>query len=95
MRERTLCTRWARAASFPSLVPLLAAQLLAADESRPREWKQPPIVTGSPFTEALPWASTLEEACERARRERRLVLATVVAVSDDHWVSGYAGAGDH
>ncbi|MFO0983025.1 MAG: hypothetical protein U1E76_15070 [Planctomycetota bacterium] len=57
-------------------------------------WTQPPIKTGTPFTEALPWAPTLEDAIRRARQEKKLVLATVVAVSDDHWVSGYAGAAE-
>lgn len=56
------------------------------------EWTQPPIRTGSAIIEALPWASTLEEALAIAKREKKLVLATVVATSDDHWVGGYAGA---
>jgi hypothetical protein len=58
----------------------------------PGDWKQPPIHTGPQRVEALPWAATLAEALARARTEKKLVLATVVAVSDDHWVSGYAGA---
>lgn len=56
------------------------------------DWKQPPIRTGPTSAEALPWADTLESALARAQAEKKLVLATVVAVSDDHWVSGYAGA---
>ncbi len=58
----------------------------------PTDWKQPPIHTGPERVEALPWAGTLGEALARAKVEKKLVLVTVVAVSDDHWVSGYAGA---
>ena len=58
----------------------------------PSDWKQPPIHTGSARVEELPWAATLADALARAKTEKKLVLATVVAVSDDHWVSGYAGA---
>ncbi|MEO6709260.1 MAG: hypothetical protein ABI054_04155 [Planctomycetota bacterium] len=69
------------------------ALFLAGVQSTPRaDWKQPPIHTGPESVEALPWALTLEEALARAKKEKKLVLATVVAVSDDHWVSGYAGA---
>src|SRR5262245_59379418 len=56
------------------------------------DWKQPAIRTGCAEVEALPWAATLEEALARAKKEKKLVLATVVAVCDDHWVGGYAGA---
>jgi hypothetical protein len=55
-------------------------------------WNQPPIRTGSDSVELLPWAPTIQVALARAAKEKKLVLATVVAVSDDHWVSGYAGA---
>jgi hypothetical protein len=66
----------------------LCVSLLVA----PRDWKQPPIHTGPARVEGLPWAGTLLEALALAKQEKKLVLATVVAVSDDHWVSGYAGA---
>jgi len=55
-------------------------------------WTQPPIRTGTPFTEDLPWAATIEEALERSRAENKVVLATVVAVQDRRWSSGYAAA---
>lgn len=56
------------------------------------DWTQPPVRTGPEDVEALPWAGTIEEALARAKKEKKLVLATVVAVSDDHWVGGYASA---
>ena len=75
------------------LVSVACAALLALPRAHPREdWKQPPIRSGSAAVEALSWAATLEEAIARAKQEQKLVLATVVAVSDDRWVGGYAGA---
>jgi len=73
---------------FTSRWILLALVVLAPR----RDWQQPAIHTGPASVEALPWAATIEEALARAKKEKKLVLATVVAVSDDHWVSGYAGA---
>src|SRR5262245_28767553 len=73
-------------------VPLIASIVIALAPAG--GWTQPPIRTGTPFTEALPWAPSIEEALRRAKQEKKLVLATVVAVSDDHWVSGYAGAAE-
>jgi hypothetical protein len=55
-------------------------------------WRQPPIRTGTPFSDALPWADTVEAALERARREHKPVLATVVAIGDARWSSGWQGA---
>lgn len=57
-------------------------------------WKQPAVRTGIERVEALAWAPTLEVALERAAKENKLVLASVVAVGDDHWVGGYAGASE-
>jgi hypothetical protein len=56
------------------------------------EWRQPPIVTGIPRVEALRWEPTIESALARAKAEKKLVLATVVALSDAHWAFGYADA---
>jgi hypothetical protein len=78
-----------------AFVGLIVPILFALEASAQTGWQQPPIATGSRFTEALPWAATLEEALTRATKEHRLVLVTIVAVSDDHWVSGYAGADEH
>ena len=58
----------------------------------PEPWVQPPIRTGSPFVESLPWAPDVESAVERARDEDKLVLATVVPVGDRRWSSGYRAA---
>ncbi|MEM8710686.1 MAG: HEAT repeat domain-containing protein [Planctomycetota bacterium] len=55
-------------------------------------WRQPPIATGTPFVEALPWADDLESALKLAEVENKLVLATVVAVSDRRWSSGFREA---
>lgn len=55
-------------------------------------WTQPVIHTGTPFSETLPWADDIEAALERARAQGKLVLATVVPVSDTRWVSGYRDA---
>jgi hypothetical protein len=65
---------------------------LHGGHARAQTWTQPTIRTGIDSVEALGWASTIEEALERARAEKKLVLATVVAVSSDYWVSGYSGA---
>src|SRR5690242_15343623 len=74
---------------------VLAGLLASTSLGRTQDWRQPPIHTGTPDVEALGWASTLEEALVRAKREKKLVLATVVAVSDDRWVGGTAGAQAH
>jgi hypothetical protein len=76
-----------------ALIPLVgpaSAVEIAEDSERP--WTQPEIRTGTPFSDTLPWADTIEEAIERAHKERKLVLATVVAVQDKHWSSGFEGA---
>jgi hypothetical protein len=70
----------------------LALPWLVATAAPCGDWSQPPIRTGVPSVESLPWAPTIQEALARATKEKKLVLATVVAVSDDHWVGGYAGA---
>ena len=76
-----------------AVLTLLGCLLLGAHApAQDGDWKQPPIHTGPARVEALPWAATLELALARAKQEGKLVLATVVAVSDDHWVSGYTGA---
>jgi hypothetical protein len=75
-------------------MPLALGALVLALAARP-DWTQPPVHTGPASVEALPWAPTLEEALARAKKEGKLVLATIVAVSDDHWVGGYAGASEH
>jgi hypothetical protein len=74
------------------MLPLLGSLLCTLAPLAPGDWKQPAIKTGMEQVEALPWAATLDEALARAKKEKKLVLATVVAVSDDHWVNGYAGA---
>lgn len=74
------------------LTPVVCLLLCARAPGQDGDWKQPPIHTGPARVEALPWAATLELALARAKQEGKLVLATVVAVSDDHWVSGYTGA---
>lgn len=75
-----------------SPIPMMLALLLFAAREPRLDWVQPAIHTGNEAVEALPWAATIEEALARAGKEKKLVLATVVAVSNDHWVSGYAGA---
>ncbi len=72
----------------------LAFVLLTAARQPRGDWVQPVIHTGNESVESLPWASTIQEALARAAKEKKLVLATIVAVGDDHWVSGYAGAED-
>jgi hypothetical protein len=74
----------------PNLVSV--SLLLAIAPIGAADWKQPPIRSGSEAVEALPWAATLQKALARAKTEKKLVLATVVAVSDDRWASGYAGS---
>src|SRR5688572_9328548 len=71
---------------------VLALVLGTAPIGRQVDWKQPPIHTGPESVEALPWAVTLETALARAKQEKKLVLVTIVAVSADHWISGYSGA---
>ncbi len=55
-------------------------------------WTQPPLRTGTPFVEALPWAEDLDAALEQAQKEGKLVLATVVPVAGQCWSSGYRAA---
>jgi hypothetical protein len=58
----------------------------------PAAFVPPPILTGSPFVEALPWAASVEDALAAAKEEKRLVFATVVPVDSEHWVSGFRAA---
>lgn len=55
-------------------------------------YRPPEIRTGTPFSETIEWASDIDEAVARARRERKLVLATVVPLGDRRWSSGFPGA---
>ena len=71
------------------LIQLGSSRVEASQEA---PWVQPPIRTGIPFVEALPWAEDLEAALDQARQEKKLVLATVVPIADQRWSSGYRAA---
>jgi hypothetical protein len=73
---------------------IASAVILLFASTAGEEWTQPPIRTAPASVEALPWVTTIDEALARAKAEKKLVLATIVAVSDDHWVGGYAGANE-
>lgn len=76
----------------PTSTKLAFLLLIVAAQSPSSDWVQPPIRTGDESVESLPWASNIQEALTRAAKEKKLVLATVVAITDGHWVSGYEGS---
>lgn len=90
-------TRWARSGDTEHGLLLKVAKPVTTRQAvRPVErsgpWTQPPIRTGTPFSDTIPWAESLEAALERAKREKKPVLATVVPIADRRFVSGYRGA---
>lgn len=87
-------TGWVRSRKVEHglLLKVPEALPLGAGAAPTGPWTQPPIRTGTPFTDSLPWAANLEDALGRAKAEGKPVLATVVPVGDRQWVSGYAAA---